>query len=178
MGRAESYSHAIWRLSGPGPGRALCVTLCAVTGITNRSLHALMTGLLGAPYSMAQASYDLARLRRNGLITRQYLRPDPRRPEVRGLLYQGPRPRPVPAVRLRTPGSTAAACCPDHSSAPHRRPARFRKAAHGRLTDSAHLSESSPQRVATLPAVASYATGFAEPNSPDVHSPGFGTYRG
>jgi hypothetical protein len=30
-----------------------------------------MTGLLGAPYSMAQASYDLARLRRNGLITRR-----------------------------------------------------------------------------------------------------------
>jgi hypothetical protein len=50
---------------------ALCVTLCAVTGITNRSLRALMTGLLGAPYSMAQASYDLARLARNGLITRR-----------------------------------------------------------------------------------------------------------
>ena len=50
---------------------ALCVTLCAVTGITNRSLRALMTGLLGAPYSMAQATYDLARLRRNGLITRR-----------------------------------------------------------------------------------------------------------
>ncbi len=50
---------------------ALCVTLCAVTGITNRSLRALMTGLPGAPYSMAQASYDLARLRRNGLITRR-----------------------------------------------------------------------------------------------------------
>jgi hypothetical protein len=50
---------------------ALAVTLCAVTGITNRSLRALMTGLLGAPYSMAQASYDLARLRRNGLITRR-----------------------------------------------------------------------------------------------------------
>ena len=50
---------------------ALCVTLCAVTGITNRSLRALMTGLLGAPYTMAQASYDLARLRRNGLITRR-----------------------------------------------------------------------------------------------------------
>src|SRR5262249_13127571 len=47
------------------------VTLCAVTGITNRSLRALMTGLLGAPYSMAQASYDLARLARNGLITRR-----------------------------------------------------------------------------------------------------------
>jgi hypothetical protein len=50
---------------------ALCVTLCAVTGITNRSLRALMTGLLGTPYGMTQASYDLARLRRNGLITRR-----------------------------------------------------------------------------------------------------------
>jgi hypothetical protein len=50
---------------------ALAVTLCAVTGITNRSLRALMTGLLGAPYGMTQASYDLARLCRNGLITRR-----------------------------------------------------------------------------------------------------------
>jgi hypothetical protein len=30
-----------------------------------------MTGLLGVPYSMTQASYDLARLARNGLITRR-----------------------------------------------------------------------------------------------------------
>jgi hypothetical protein len=50
---------------------ALCVTLCAVTGITNRSLRALMTGLPGAPYGMTQGCYDLARLRRNGLITRR-----------------------------------------------------------------------------------------------------------
>ncbi len=50
---------------------ALSVTVCAVTGITNRSLRALMTGLLGAPYGMTQACYDLARLRRNGLITRR-----------------------------------------------------------------------------------------------------------
>jgi hypothetical protein len=50
---------------------ALCTTALAVTGITNRSLRALMTGLLGAAtYSMNQASYDLARLRTNGLITR------------------------------------------------------------------------------------------------------------
>jgi hypothetical protein len=48
----------------------LAASLCAVTGITNRSLRALMTGLTGAPYSMTQASYDLARLARNGLITR------------------------------------------------------------------------------------------------------------
>ena len=50
---------------------ALCVTLCAVTGITNRSLRALMTGLLGVPYAMTQASYDLARLRCKGLIVRR-----------------------------------------------------------------------------------------------------------
>ena len=43
----------------------------AVTGITNKSLRALMTGLLGTPYTMAQASCDLARLARNGLITRR-----------------------------------------------------------------------------------------------------------
>jgi hypothetical protein len=49
---------------------ALCLTLHAVTGITNKSLRALMTGLLGGTYSMNRASYDLTRLRRNGLITR------------------------------------------------------------------------------------------------------------
>ena len=53
-----------------GLAGALTNVLCAVTGITNKSLRALMTGLLGAPYSMNQASYDLARLSRNGLITR------------------------------------------------------------------------------------------------------------
>ena len=50
---------------------ALCTTVLAVTGITNKSLRALMTGLLGGTaYTVNQASYDLARLARNGLITR------------------------------------------------------------------------------------------------------------
>ena len=45
--------------------------MLAVTGITNKSLRALMTGLLGgATYTRNQASYDLARLRVNGLVTR------------------------------------------------------------------------------------------------------------
>ena len=45
--------------------------MLAVTGITNKSLRALMTGLLGGiGYTTNQASYDLARLRLNGLITR------------------------------------------------------------------------------------------------------------
>ena len=49
---------------------ALCTSVLAVTGITNKSLRALMTGLLdGIGYTTNQASYDLARLRVNGLIT-------------------------------------------------------------------------------------------------------------
>jgi hypothetical protein len=49
---------------------ALASTLSAATGITNRSLRARMPGLLGGPYSSAQASYDLTRLRLKGLIDR------------------------------------------------------------------------------------------------------------
>jgi hypothetical protein len=49
---------------------SLAVLGMAVTGITNQSLRAWMTGLLGQPYPMTRASYDLTRLRRNGLITR------------------------------------------------------------------------------------------------------------
>ena len=49
---------------------AIADMLFAVTGITNKSLRGLMTGLLAPPYTMNQASYDLTRLTRNGLITR------------------------------------------------------------------------------------------------------------
>jgi hypothetical protein len=49
---------------------ALCLTLHAVTGVTNRSLRALVAGLLGVSYSASQASYDLRRLRLHGLIRR------------------------------------------------------------------------------------------------------------
>jgi hypothetical protein len=49
---------------------ALTVWDFAVSGITNQRLRAWMTGLRGVPYSMNQASCDLARLRRNGLIER------------------------------------------------------------------------------------------------------------
>ena len=49
---------------------ALCQTLLAATGITNKSLRALMTGLLHAPYTPGQMTYDLRRLRMTGLIRR------------------------------------------------------------------------------------------------------------
>ena len=47
---------------------ALCSTLLAATGITNKSLRALMPGLLAAPYTGGQMTYDLRRLRLAGLI--------------------------------------------------------------------------------------------------------------
>jgi hypothetical protein len=49
---------------------ALCVGLNAL-GFTNRSLRAQVSHLLGAAYTVNQASYDLARLRLNGLIQRR-----------------------------------------------------------------------------------------------------------
>ena len=49
---------------------ALCVGLNAL-GFTNRSLRAQVSQLLGVAYTVNQMSYDLARLRHKGLITRR-----------------------------------------------------------------------------------------------------------
>ena len=49
---------------------ALAATLTAATGITNKSLRALITGLLHAPYAPGQMTYDLRLLRLAGLIRR------------------------------------------------------------------------------------------------------------
>ena len=132
---------------------ALCVTLCAVTGITNRSLRALMTGLLGAPYTMTQASYDLARLPRNGLITRRPhantydLTPDGLafaifytkvHDRVLAPLFATGQPQAPP--HLHAALTTIQRLIDDRLAS--------RKAACGSLTDSAQLSESSTQRVA------------------------------
>ena len=49
---------------------ALCQTLLAATGFTNKSLRALTAGLLGSDYRPGQMTYDLRRLRLAGLIHR------------------------------------------------------------------------------------------------------------
>ncbi|MFU8874459.1 hypothetical protein [Micromonospora sp. SL4-19] len=49
---------------------ALCLSLFAVTGVTNKSLRALTARLLGTDYTTSQMTYDLRRLRFNGLIRR------------------------------------------------------------------------------------------------------------
>jgi hypothetical protein len=47
---------------------ALCLSLNTVLGFTNRSLRAQVSRLLGSDYGINQMSYDLGRLRLNGLI--------------------------------------------------------------------------------------------------------------
>jgi predicted MarR family transcription regulator len=49
---------------------ALCQTLRAATGFTNKSLRGLIAGLLGSDYRPGQMTYDLRRLRLAGLIRR------------------------------------------------------------------------------------------------------------
>ena len=103
---------------GSRPWPAPCVSVVAVTGITNRSLRALMTGLLGATYSMNQASYDLARLRLNGLIIRI-----PRR-NTYGLTGDGL------ASRSSTPNCTTACCVPLLAADQPQAPPELRAALH------------------------------------------------
>ena len=77
-GRSTYPSHARSAQPPHGtPGRTSSVSLTSLLLIADASTvsgecqRALMTGLLGTTYSMTQASYDLARLRRNGLIIRR-----------------------------------------------------------------------------------------------------------
>ena len=87
---------------------ALCATLLAATGITNKSLRALMTGLLAAPCTPGQMTYDLRRrpARRPDPPDRahQHLPPDPRRHQVRRLLHQAPQ-QAAPPAHGRRPGT-------------------------------------------------------------------------
>src|SRR6201993_1429587 len=49
---------------------AVSLTLFGACGLTNKSLRALTARLLGTSYSASQMTYDLRRLRLNGLIRR------------------------------------------------------------------------------------------------------------
>ncbi|MCA1708348.1 MAG: hypothetical protein LC808_35760 [Actinobacteria bacterium] len=49
---------------------ALCAVVHTIGGFTNRSLRVQVTTLLGTPYTAAQMSYDLTRLRLKSLICR------------------------------------------------------------------------------------------------------------
>ena len=55
---------------GHGPGRRLVPDAVRACGITNKSLRALTARLLGTRYTASQMTYDLRRLRLNGLIRR------------------------------------------------------------------------------------------------------------
>ena len=135
---------------------AIAAMLFTVTGITNKTLRGLMTGLLHRPYSMNQASYDLSRLARNGLITRvpapQPLHPDPRRAAVRPLLHQGLRPRPAPADGTRpAQRTTRTRRRAGHPRPAHRRPHRQGPRPHRSLT-SRHGPQPTARPHSSLPA--------------------------
>jgi hypothetical protein len=49
---------------------ALCLSVHAVAGFTNKSLRGLVAGLLDVDYTASQMTYDLRRLRLHGLIQR------------------------------------------------------------------------------------------------------------
>jgi len=101
------------RSSGHGPWPApLCSTLLAATGITNKSLRALMTGLLAAPCTGGQMTYDLPAASAwpgssTGSITpnRYVLTPDGN-----------------PASPSSTPNCTTACSAPSWPPASHRHP--------------------------------------------------------
>jgi hypothetical protein len=91
---------------------ALCMVVHAVAGFSNRSLRALVAGLLGTTYTASQMTYDLRRLRRHGLIQRRpgtntYL--PPRRHPGGAVLHQGPRPAAGAAAGRRPPTGTTRA---------------------------------------------------------------------
>ena len=117
---------------------ALCIGLNAL-GFTNRSLRAQVSHLLGVAYTVNQASYDLARLRLNGLITRRTgsntydLTPDGQRVAIFYTKVHDRLLRPLIAADQPTrPDRTA-------SRPRHHRPT------HPRLHSSAHASEPQPE---------------------------------
>ncbi|MGH3812797.1 MAG: hypothetical protein ACRDUV_10125 [Pseudonocardiaceae bacterium] len=89
---------------------ALCAVVHTITGFTNRSLCAQVSTLLRVPYTMNQMSYDLRRLRLEGLITRLS---DP---------IPTSSPKRASESRSSTPSSTTGSC--DHCSPPTTHPHR------------------------------------------------------
>jgi hypothetical protein len=110
---------------------ALCATLLSATGITNKSLRALMTGLLHAPYSPGQMTYDLRRLRLAGLIrridhaNRYALTPDGIRVAVFYTKVHNRLLRPcLPPTRPRPRPNSAPPCAPSTSTSTNTSAAR------------------------------------------------------
>jgi hypothetical protein len=99
-GWQEGPGPAVRRPSGPGPGRRPMHHDPRRRRHHQQSLRALMTGLLGgANYSLNQASYDLARLSRNGLNTFRGTRTTAKVSAAKGLSAPYARPAQQPSAR-------------------------------------------------------------------------------
>ena len=108
---------------------ALCTSVLAVTGITNKSLRALMTGLLGG----ADLHHEPGQLRPGPAARQRAHHPHPgqeplpahrRRPAVRDLLHQTARPTATPPARRRpaTRPATIAKGIAHHRHSHHTKP--------------------------------------------------------
>lgn len=145
-----------WRLSGPGPGRrSLQETAGTVDGITKQEPARpdnpdASRSLLDDP-----RLHDLARLARNGLISRRPLAntydltPD----ELKFAIFST-KVRDWVVTRLFTPGNhrrcrdAVSDCAPSNSTSTRAKPPQ---GCHPRLTNTAHLSEPSAPRVISTP---------------------------
>jgi superfamily I DNA/RNA helicase len=67
---ADHPGPTVRRSSGHALTGALCHTLLAATGFTNKNLRVLIAGLLGSDYRPGQMAHDLRQLRLAGLIRR------------------------------------------------------------------------------------------------------------
>jgi hypothetical protein len=70
IGVAQEFQRVWTAYEGKTSAGALCQTLLAATGFTNKNLRVLIAGLLGSAYTPGQMTYDLRRLRLGGLIRR------------------------------------------------------------------------------------------------------------
>ena len=88
---------------------ALCASMHAVTGFTNKSLRGLVAGLLDdSDYTTNQMTYDLRRLRLHGLIDRI--------PRTNTYTLTGDE---APASPSSTPRSTTGSCAPSSPPTNH-----------------------------------------------------------
>ena len=140
---------------------ALCQTLLAATGFTNKSLRALITGLLGSDYRPGQMTYDLRRLRLAGLIRRlpahQPLHPHRRWHPHRDRLHQDLQPPARPLTAADQPRAP-----PPPTRTAHPRPS------HRRHINQARLLPTQPETRHTCQSLATkdrYAAAGTSPGS-------------
>src|SRR6266545_3623221 len=157
--RQQGPSPAVWRPSGPGPGRRP-----GQPAVRRHRHHQQAPACLDGRTARHPLQHEPGQLRPRPAAPQQPdhprprpqpVHPDPRRHRVRGLLHQGPRPRPQTAARHPNPAprATRTPCrptChrPGSHPAPHPRPAAHGTLIHPRSPRSPHTKLMTIVRIA------------------------------